>query len=109
VRRITITVTESSSESQMTFCASPLMSTEPSKGRVAGLAVLVRTGDDWRISLSIPVANLWEGLFASSSFLSWQSVEVSSGPGHQEGRDSLSGAGVQFEMLLEVREEVGSQ
>jgi Tfp pilus assembly protein PilN len=109
VRRITITVTEASSESEMTFYASPLMSTELSKRRVAGLAVLVRAGDDLRIPVPLAVAKLWERVLASSSFLPWQTVEVSSGSRRQEGRDSLSGAGVQFEMLLEVREEAGSQ
>jgi Tfp pilus assembly protein PilN len=110
VRHITITITETESESQTTFYASPLMSAEPSKGRrVAGLAVRVRAGDDWRISVSLPLANPWERVVALSSLLPWQSVEVSSGPTGQEERDSLSGAGVEFEIVMELREEAGSQ
>ena len=110
LRHITITVTESSSESQMTFYASPLRSAGPAKGRIVpGLAVPVPVGDDWGISLSIPVANLWERALASSSFLPWQNAKVSSGSTGQEGTDSLSGAGVEFEIVMELREEAGSQ
>lgn len=98
------------SESQTTFYASRLMSAEPCKGRrVAGLAVRVPAGDDWGISLAPAVANLWERIHLSLSFLPWQNVKVPSGSTRQEGRDGLSGVGVEFEMLLEVREEAGSQ
>lgn len=110
VRRITITVTEASSESQMLSDTSTFMSAEPSNGRrVAGLAVPVRAGDDWGNAVAPAVANLEERLLPSRFFLPWQSVKVSSGPTVQEGTDGLSEVGVEFEMLLELREEVGSQ
>lgn len=106
----TPTSTPVESELQVILYASPLMSAELSNGRrVAGLAVPALAGDDWGISVSLPIANLWERVLASSSFLSWQNVKVSSGSTRQEGREGPSGAGVEFEIVMEVREEAGSQ
>ncbi len=110
VRRITITVTEASSESQLTFYAARLISPElPKRRRIAGLAVPVPAGDDWGIPVPPAVANACRRVDLSLSFLPWQRVKVFSGSTRQEGRDSLSGVGVQFELLLELREEGGSQ
>jgi Tfp pilus assembly protein PilN len=110
VRHITITITETESESQTTFYASPLMSVEPSKGRrVAGLAVPVPAGDDLRVSIAPAVIHLWERLPVLSSSFPWRNVKVSSGSTGQGGKEALSGAGVEFEIVMELREEVVSK
>lgn len=110
VRHITITITETESESQTTFYASPLMSVEPSKGRrVAGLAGPVPAGDDLRVSIAPAVVHLWERLPVLSSSFPWRNVKVSSGSTGQGGKEALSGAGVEFEIVMELREEVVSK